>query len=142
MKSFLTKDKRPIIKWTKLPDNTFYEGTIPSGYTLAVCPGEGYFVIDIDRHGDKCGFDYIPKYISIELEKTFHYPTKNNGMHYWFKYTGNKTLLNKPSGIGIDLRCDNKGYVCFYKEGDPRDYIHLIKESSEIINTWIETYFS
>jgi hypothetical protein len=142
MKTFLTKEKKPIIKFTRLPDNTFYEGKVPTGYTLGVCPGIGYFVIDVDRHDEKCGFNHIPESIFIELEKTFHYPTKNNGMHYWFKYTGNKVLLNKASGIGIDLRCDNKGYVCFYKGGDPRDCLHLIKESSEDINKWVESYFS
>lgn len=141
MKSFLCINKKPNIRWTNLPDNTYYEGPIPEGYTLAVSPSEGYIVVDVDRHGDKNGFDYIPKELEPELYNTLHYPTKNNGMHFWFKYTGNVKLLNKHSIYGIDLRIGQKGYVIWYSGDDFRKYIPKIKESSEDMNKWLQELF-
>jgi len=140
MKSFLVRNKVPIIKWTHLPDNIYYEGEIPEGFDLAVCPSEGYIVVDIDRHGDKNGFDHVPEELEWELYSTLSYPTKNKGLHCWFKYTGNVNLANKPSGIGIDLRT-SRGYVVFYPRDDFRKHIHEIKESSEEMNEWLEMLF-
>ena len=150
MKSFLLKKNTPIIKWSLLQDNTFYEGIIPEGYDLAVCPGE-YIVVDVDRHGDKDGFTHISSSLKTELDSTFHYITKNNGFHYWFKYTGSKTLMNKASGLGIDLRIGEKegnagGYVVFYPAKkdrvDIRNCTHLVKKTSVKMNEWLEALFS
>lgn len=144
MKTFLAKGdtKRPINHWTMLRENSFFEGPVPAGYKLCASPGPGYLVIDVDRHGDKDGFEHIPKDILDELNMTFNYSTKNNGVHYWFKYTGDKELLNKASGLGIDLRFESKGYVVFYMNGDIRDYIYLIRPTSKKINEWLESLFS
>jgi hypothetical protein len=141
MRSFLLKAKKPICKWGSLPPNTFFEGEIPEGYSLAVSPSENYIVIDVDRHGDIDGVNNIPDNLMYELLKTLHYPTKNNGYHYWFKYTGNKELANKTSGLGIDLRT-NKGYVVYYPKNDIRDQLHLIKPTSTHMNKWLEKLFS
>lgn len=148
MKSFLLKKNTPIIKWSLLKDNTFYEGIIPEGYDLAVCPGE-YIVVDVDRHGDKDGFNSIPSYIYFEIRETFSYSTKNNGRHYWFKYTGSKTLMNKASGLGIDLRIGEKegnagGYVKWHPRDtiDIRDKVSKINKTSLEMNKWLEKLFS
>ena len=142
MRSFLIKEKTPILKWGRIPDNIFFEGEIPEGYGLAICPHAPYIVLDIDRHDTIDGFDNIPKELYDELLKYhFSYPTKNNGVHVWLKYTGNAELGNKTSGLGIDLRTE-KGYVKWYLDGDIRDYIDQIKETSFELNTWLETLFS
>jgi hypothetical protein len=141
MKSFLLRGKRPIVKWGMIPNETYFEGTVPEGYSLAVVPSEGYVVIDVDRHGNMDGFDNVPHNIGFELAQTFHYTTKNNGMHYWVKYTGNRPLANKTSGLGIDLRT-HKGYVVFYPNADPRDCMSIVNNSSEILNEWLEKLFS
>ena len=142
MKSFLCINKKPICRWTKIPQGTFFEGNIPIGYDLGICPGEAYMVIDVDRHGVINGFDSIPSELKQELNNTLHYPTRNNGMHYWFKNTSKKTLANKTSGLGIDLRIEDKGYVIWYKDGDIRDYISQIKEPTSDMNSWVESMFS
>lgn len=142
MKSFLTIKKKPIVKWTKIPDGIFYEGRLPKGYDLAVSPGQGYIVVDVDRHEDgEDGFKNIPDDMREELNSTFNYPTRNNGAHYWFKYTGDKVLACKPSGIGIDLRYESKGYVVYYRNDDIRDNTHLINDSSNKMNKWLEELF-
>jgi len=140
MKSFLVKNKVPIIKWTLIPDEIFYEGEAPLGYSIAVCPSKGTVIIDVDRHGTIDGFDNIPGHLVRELTGTLNYPTKNNGRHYWFNYTGNIPLANKHSKYGIDLRT-HKGYVVYYKEGDIRDHKDQIKETSPELNKWIEELF-
>ena len=141
MKSFLLNGKRPIIRWGNLPDNTFFEGKVPEGYSLAVTPSEGYVVIDVDRHGSEDGFKNIPWNIKQELDKSLHYNTKNKGAHYWLKYTGNKPLGNKTSGLSIDLRT-HKGYVVWYPQQDVRYCISAVKESSKTMNRWLEELFS
>ena len=141
MKSFLVKGKIPIIKWGSLPDEIYYEGTVPEGFSLAVVPSEGYVVVDVDRHGDIDGFDNVPDHILVELDYTFNYKTKNNGMHYWVKYTGSKPLGNKTSGLGIDLRT-HKGYAIWYPGVDIRDYLSKMKDSSNTLNEWLEKLFS
>lgn len=143
MKSFLLKGKRPIIRWSLLPNNTFFEGKVPDGYNLAFSPegDEGYIVIDVDRHGDIDGFLNIPENLKHELNSTLNYNTKNKGRHYWFKYSGNKPLGNKASGLGIDLRT-NKGYVVWYPKYDLRDHLHEIKETTTEMNQWLEKLFS
>lgn len=140
MKSFLTRNKKPIIKWGMLPDNTFYEGNTPKGYILAVSPTNGHIVIDVDRHGKVDGFDNIPDELKVELDSTFNYETKNNGKHYWFQYTGTNILANKASNQGIDLRT-HKGYCVYYPKDDIRDNLHLIKDSSTELNKWLEKLF-
>lgn len=140
MKSFLLKDKKPICKWGMVPDETYFEGNIPEGYGLAICPHSPYVILDIDRHGDVNGFDNIPSFIAEELRRSFKYPTKNNGWHVWLRYSGDKNLLNKTSGLGIDLRTSN-GYVKWYLKGDIRDYIHKVNETSPQLNQWLESLF-
>lgn len=154
MKSFLLKDGTPICKWGSLPDNIFYEGKIPDGCDLAIAPAPGYIIIDVDNKKNKNGFKHIPKELLDELNSTFNYPTKNNGKHHWFKYTGNKILLNTSSNIGIDLRvskrnirkgvCNNGGYVKWHPRDtlDIRDCIHLIKDTSKELNKWLEKLFA
>ena len=148
MKSFLVKNKRPVIRWTRLPNGIFYEGAVPNGFDLAIAPSGNYIIIDIDRHGDIDGFDNIPKELEKELSETYNYPTKNNGVHYWFKYTGTDSLANKTSGLGIDLRCAHPitgkalGYVVYYPRDDFRTHLNEINETSEEMNEWIESLFS
>jgi len=149
MKSFLLKGKKPIISWGMLPDNIFYEGAIPKKYNLAVCPSYGTVVIDVDRHGKIDGFDNIPRNLYKELLKTYSYPTKNDGRHYWIKYTGTKLLKNKASNLGIDLRIgakgtNNGGYVVYYPAENGEDIRHkikLINPSSKELNSWLEKLF-
>lgn len=140
MKSFLVKNKIPIVRWSKIPDNTYFEGNVPESYSLAISPSKGYVILDVDKHGDISGDDNIPPDIKLELQKTLNYPTKGNGMHYWLKYTGDKELTNKPSGLGIDLRTE-KGYVVWYKKEDIRDCSNLIRESSPNLNKWLQDLF-
>lgn len=141
MKTFLLKGKRPIIKWGMLPDETYFKGNVPEGYSLAVTPSEGYVVIDVDKHGDKDGFDNIPDNILNELTTTLNYVTKNDGMHFWVKYSGDKPLGNKTSGLGIDLRT-HKGYVVWYPKVDVRDCLDKVKSTSKELNKWLEKNFS
>ena len=147
MRSFLLRNGKPLIKWGLLPDNTLYEGEIPEGYDLAINPHYPYIIIDVDRH-NKDGFLNIPEYLKPELDSTLHYPTKHNGMHYWFYYTGDKSLPNKASKLGIDLRVwnnkdNNGGYVKWH----PRDTINIIdvlwqaQQTSKELNDWIEELF-
>lgn len=140
MKSFLLHNKQPICKWGMIPDECYFEGNIPEGYGLAITPHFPYIILDVDNHGDICGDDNLPFIIKNELQKTLNYPTKNNGMHYWLKYSGNNHLMNKTSGLGIDLRT-NKGYVKWYLNKDIRSYIHLVKETSNELNQWLEILF-
>lgn len=143
MKSFLGKNKIPIIKWGLLPNNTFFEGKIPEGYNLFVVPVEYIIVdVDVDNRTGKNGFNYITPLILTELEGTYNYTTKRSGKHYWFKYTGDKILMNKASKYSIDLRVGDKGYVVYYPDNDIRDQIHLIKETSLIMNRFLEDLFS
>ena len=141
MKSFLCKGKKPIIKWGMLPDNIFYKGEIPEGYSLAISPSKGYIIIDVDKHGKQNGFSNIPSNIIFELKDTLNYKTKNDGRHFWIKYTGNIDLPNKSSSLGIDLRT-HKGYVVWYLSEDIQDRIQDIKESSPILNEWLEITFA
>ena len=46
MKSFLLKNNIPTIKWSLLEDGVFYEGTLPKGYDLALCPSDNYIILD------------------------------------------------------------------------------------------------
>jgi hypothetical protein len=141
MKSFLLKNKKPIIKWGLLPDNVFFQGEVPKGYNLAVSPSDNYVVLDIDTHGDINGFENIPTIIQMELNKTLNYDTKNNGKHYWMRYTGDLPLGNKTSGLGFDLRT-NKGYVVWYPKYDIRDSLDLINSTSKKMNKFLEKHFS
>ena len=68
MKSFLLRGKKPIIKWGMLPNETYFEGNTPEGFSLAVVPSEGYIVVDVDRHGDEDGFNHIPFSLEEELK--------------------------------------------------------------------------
>ena len=145
MKSFLLKDNKPIVKWSMVPNNTFFEGAIPEGYALAVAPSDNYIILDVDVKNDKNGFDFIPSEILIELERSFNYFTKSGGQHYWINYTGDKTLLNKATKYGLDLRVARgsyaMGYVKYPHNIDIRQCIHLINESSSELNTWLESLF-
>jgi hypothetical protein len=142
MRTFLVKNKKPIVKWGGFPQNTFFYGEIPDNCSLGVSPSKGYVVIDVDRHGTKNGFDHVPDYILKELEQSFNYPTKNNGHHYWVKYTGDRVLGNKTSNLGIDLRTE-KGYVVWYpKTITPQEAMKKVKESSVALNFWLMDLFS
>ena len=142
MKSFLVRNKRPIVSWGAITQGTFFEGEVPNGWDLAISPGDNYVVIDVDRHESRPdGFENIPHLIQMELYHTLQYKTKNNGVHYWCRYSGNKQLGNRSSGLGIDLRT-NKGYVVWYPKEDIRTMLHLIKDSSETLNLWLEKLFS
>ena len=147
MKSFLLKSNKPIIPWGSLPNGIFYEGTIPEGYALAVCPSEDIVILDVDKKDDKNGFNHIPSNIYFELRETFFYHTKSGGAHYWIKYTGNKVLKNTSTKFGLDLRIgakgtNNGGYVKYVHTVDIRQCVHLIKESSNDLNTFLEGLFS
>lgn len=147
MKSFLLKDNKPIIKWGMLNDNIFFEGNVPDGYALAVCPSDNIVILDIDVKNGKNGFSYIPISIRGELAHTFYYDTKSGGRHCWIKYTGNEILLNKATEFGLDLRVGARkgnagGYVKYYHHTDIRQCEHLIKESSPELNLWLEKLFS
>jgi hypothetical protein len=147
MKSFLLKNNHPTIKWSMLPDNIFFEGVIPEGYDLAVCPSGNYIVLDVDVKGDKNGFEHIPSYFKAQLDTSFYYDTKSGGRHYWLEYTGDKYLLNKATKYGLDLRVGAKGknaggYVKYVHPVDIRQCIHLIKKTSPDLNEWLEGLFS
>lgn len=146
MKSFLLKNNKPIIRWGLLKDNTFYEGKVPEGYALAVCPSENIVILDIDVKNNKNGYSFIPEYIKHELRKSFYYDTKSGGRHVWIEYTGNKILLNTSTKYGLDLRIGAKpgnagGYVKYNHNVDIRQCVHLIKPSSEQLNAWLESLF-
>ena len=141
MKSFLLKNKKPIVKWGMIPDEIYFEGEIPQGFSLAICPNDPYIILDIDKHDEINGFDNIPKHLEKELfDNHFNYLTKNNGLHVWLKYSGNEKLKNKASGQGIDLRT-SKGYVVWYKDKDIRNYINQVKITSKELNNWLEKLF-
>ncbi len=140
MKSFLVKNKKPIIKWGSLPDNTFFKGEVPDGYSLAVSPSKGTIIIDVDRHGDIDGFTNIPDELQLELDNTLNYSTKNNGRHYWFKYTGAVNLMNKASNLGIDLRT-HKGYAVWYSDINIIECMKYVQETTTTMNKWLESIF-
>ncbi len=129
-----------------LPDNIFFEGVIPQGYDLAVCPSDNIVILDVDVKNNKNGFENIPSNILKELNQTFYYNTKSGGRHYWIKYTGNKILLNKSTKYGLDLRVAEgkyaKGYVKYYHNDDIRNCLFLIKNSEEEVNYFLEKLFS
>ena len=77
MKSFISKGKKPLSKWGRIAENTWFEGTVPEGYNLCICPSDGYIVIDVDRHdGKEDGFKfalYSPSIEAIAHEETFSF---------------------------------------------------------------------
>jgi hypothetical protein len=146
MKSFLLHKHTPIIKWGMLENETYFEGPIPEGYDLAVCPSENIVILDVDVKNGKNGFEFIPEEDLKELNYTFHYNTKSGGAHYWIKYTGNKILMNTSTKYGLDLRIGAKpgnagGYVKYHHNVDIRECKHLIKKSSKELNKWLESLF-
>jgi hypothetical protein len=148
MKSFLlnTETNTPILKWSMVPPNVFYEGEVPNGYSLAVAPTDNYIVLDVDNKNNKNGFLNIPNNQFLELEKTFNYYTKNGGKHYWLLYSGNKTLLNTSTKFGLDLRIGAKkgnagGYVKYHHKVDIRHCLPLINPTSPELNKWLESLF-
>lgn len=149
MKSFLlNKENKPTIMWSMLENNTFFEGPIPEGYFLALCPSENIVILDVDVRKNGSGFNHIPIHILGELEKTFHYSTKSGGSHYFIAYSGNKPLMNKTSKFFLDLRIgknestgNNGGYVRYQHDVDVRECLHLIKESSPQLNEFLESLF-
>lgn len=146
MKSFLLKNNKPIVKWGLIPDETYFEGTVPEGYALAVCPSGNIVILDVDNKNGKCGYENIPMLIQMELNTTFNYKTKSGGAHFWIEYTGNKELLNTSTKYGLDLRIGAKpgnagGYVKYHHNIDIRECKLLIKPSSEKLNKWLESLF-
>jgi hypothetical protein len=141
MKSFLVKNKRPVLKWSQLPDGIMFKGDIPEGFKLAIVPSEGMIVIDVDNHDNSInGFNNIPLHIKHELDKTLNYATKSSGRHYWFYYTGSDVLLNSTSGLGIDIRT-HKGYAIWYHNKPIELVMTEIKPTSIIINEWLSELF-
>lgn len=153
MRTFLLKNGHPTVKWGLIKDNTIYKGEIPEGFDLAVNPHQPYIIVDVDRHGKKDGFLNIPEHLKDELEATLHYPTKNNGMHYWMEYSGDKFLSNKASNLGIDLRTGNKkfsdtkwthgGYVKWHPRNTMKieDVLWQAQPTSRSMNKWLEELF-
>lgn len=146
MKSFLLKDNKPIVKWGMLPDNTFFEGAIPEGYSLATCPSGNIVILDVDVKNNKDGYSNIPHLIQMEIDGSFNYKTKSGGGHYWLEYTGNQLLKNTSTEYGLDLRIGAKGnnaggYVKYHHNIDIRKCVHLIKPTSEKLNKWLEKLF-
>ena len=143
MKTFLLKDKKPLCKWGSLKDESYFSGTIPKDYDLAINPSKNIIVIDIDVDIEKNvnGFNNISEDILKELEETFNYSTKRGGKHYWLYYTGKEYLVNRSTEYNIDLRT-NKGYARYNYHIDIRECLHLIKNTSHNINIWIENLFS
>lgn len=142
MKTFLLNKATgtPVLKWGNLPDGVFFEGDVPKGFKLAVCPNAPYIILDVDNKNGKRGMDNIPLSILQELNHSLTYTTKS-GFHYWIKYTGEKKLMNRATKYGLDLRT-HKGYVAWYLDGDIRNYQHHIKESSPQLNEWLESLFA
>lgn len=129
-----------------LPDETYFEGVVPEGYDLAVCPSGNIVILDVDVKNGKNGFEYIPYTIKEELRKSFYYDTKSGGRHYWIEYTGDKALLNTSTKYGLDLRIGAKkgnagGYVKYHHNIDIRQCVTLIKPSSKELNEWLEKLF-
>ena len=145
MKSFLLKSNAPIVKWSMVPDETYFEGTLPEGYDLAVAPSDNYVILDIDVKNDKNGYEFIPDYILSELRESFMYNTKSGGAHCWLNYTGDRQLLNKATKYGLDLRVAKgsyaMGYVKYPHTVDIRQCIHLINTTSPELNKWLESLF-
>lgn len=149
MRSFLLKNNRPINSWGMLEEGTLFRGDIPEGFDLAVNPHYPYIIVDVDRHGKIDGFDSIPKHLKQELDNTLNYPTKHNGKHYWFYYTGDVNLPNKASGVGIDLRVwsskkNNGGYVKWHPRNTMKieDVLYKAQPSSNNMNNWLDSLFS
>jgi hypothetical protein len=146
MKSFLLKNNTPIIKWSLIPNETYFEGVVPDGYDLAVCPSDSIVILDVDVKNEKNGYQFIPGFIMDEIQLTFNYNTKSGGAHYWIKYTGDKVLMNTSTKYGLDLRIGAKdnnagGYVKYNYTIDIRHCKHLIKDSSNDLNLWLESLF-
>jgi hypothetical protein len=148
MKSFLlNKENKPTLPWGSIPQGFFFEGPIPENYHLAVAPSENMVILDVDVKNGKNGYSNIPTFVMMELEKTFNYETKSGGGHYFMIYTGNKKLINRATSLGLDLRIGPRngncgGYVKYYHNVDIRECEHLIKETSLLLNTWLEKLFS
>ena len=152
MKTFLLKNNKPIIKWSLLPNNIFYEGSLPGPeYALAVSPtNEKMVVVDIDcKPGKENGYSNIPEDVFNEMLQSFHYKTKSGGMHVFLNYTGDKVLKNCATKLAIDLRIgpnektkNSGGYVKYYHTKDIRECIHLIKPTTPLLNEFLEKLFS
>lgn len=141
MRSFLLKNNHPTIKWSLQKSNTFYEGKVPDGFSLAIVPEE-YVVLDIDVKNGKNGFNHIPMKIQEELDRTFYYNTKSGGRHYWILYLGDKQLMNRATSVGLDLRVSDRGYVKYNWSEDIRECVTSIRESSPELNSWLEELFA
>lgn len=149
MKSFLIDGNGKIqVRWGLIPDGIHYEGEIPPGFYKAVCPSGKYIVLDVDNKSqEKNGFNYIKPEILRELEYTFSYKTKSgSGRHYWLLYSGYKILMNTSTKFHLDLRVGAKdkncgGFVRYHHSVDIRECIHLIKETSQQMNEWLESLF-
>lgn len=147
MKSFLLKQGKPQIRWGLLPDGVFFEGALPEGYDLALCPSDNYVILDVDVKNGKDGFASIPMLVLQELDETFNYFTRSGGRHYFIEYTGDKTLINRATEYGLDLRVGRRGdnaggYVKYVHTEDIRDCISRIQKSSPNLNAFLEKLFS
>jgi len=151
MKSFLLlPNGTPNLKWGSIPSGVHFEGALPFGYKLAVAPSKNCVIVDIDKKGDKNGFNHIPVNILNELTYSYHYNTKSGGMHIFLYYNGNQILKNTSTKYGIDLRIGAKdencgGYVRYSpkEQGDDiRNHMHEIMQTSLELNIWLEKLFS
>lgn len=151
MKSFLLNSQNtPIIRWSLLENGIFYQGEIPKGFGLAICPtNERQVILDVDVKNGKNGFNYIPSVVLAELELTFNYSTKSGGHHYFLNYSGSKLLMNTSTSKGLDLRIGankktkNAGGYCKYNGNIPVEQIEpLIKKTSPRMNLFLEKLFT
>lgn len=149
--------KKPSCNWGALRLDTYYFGELPKGWNLAINPTPGIIIVDVDVdvEKNKNGFNNIPSNVTAELFSTYGYSTKRGGNHYYFKYSGDKELLNKASNQSIDLRVgptldnngkilSNGGYAIYYPANngdDIRNHLNEIKETSEEMNKWLESLF-
>lgn len=148
MKTFPIWGKKPWIKWGSIPDQTFYKLPLDEGFSLGVTPNQGQIILDIDNKPNQTnGWDSIPDKLVEKFKKEHFIYNTNSGAHVWFWYTGDKKLLGRTTKYGLDLRipaqnghCGN--YVKWYLPNDPREYMHLVKETDEEINNFIEQYFA
>lgn len=85
------------------------EGGIFRGWNIGLACGakDGIFVLDIDRHGDKDGFETLNSLceeFSIDDLQAPCQLTPNGGKHYIFKWQDGCTSSSDKIGTGIDTR--------------------------------------
>ena len=77
---------------------------------IGICPGEDFFVVDVDNKADGSGFNNLIELQAAGLPKTFTVKTPSGGIHLYYRKTNPTDFVIsrvnwKP---GIDLR-GNRG---------------------------------